>query len=160
MKAAFFLSPLSVVCPLSILILICLLSLPAANQSVPAPSTEEVRLLSLEAAWNRAEQQQDARALDLLLANTLSYVDYDGSLMDKAHFLASAKDHSLHPAQIMDESVKARIYGQSAVVTGVYRETGTDKGKPYQRRGRFTDTWIKVGNSWQCVASQSTLFAN
>jgi hypothetical protein len=45
-------------------------------------------------------------------------------------------------------------------VTGVYREKGTYKGKPYQRRGRFTDTWVKQKGTWQCVASQSTLISH
>jgi ketosteroid isomerase-like protein len=135
----------------------CVPSLLAAQNSSPDP--EEVRILALEAAWNHAEQQKDTGALNLLLANSMSYMDYDGTLMDKAQFLESARKSSLHPVQIMDEEIKAHIYGQSAVVTGLYTEIGTDKAKPYRRRGRFTDMWIKLGDSWQCVSSQSTLIA-
>jgi hypothetical protein len=72
-------------------------------------------------------QQQDRKALDLLLADSMSYIDYDGSLMDKAQFLASASKRSFHPVQITDETIKAHMYGQSAVVTGLYPEMGTDK---------------------------------
>jgi ketosteroid isomerase-like protein len=140
-----------------VLLCCCVPSLLAAQNS--STDSEEVRILALEAAWNHAEQQKDTRALDLLLADSLSYVDYDGTLMDKGQFLASAGKRSLHPVQITDEAIKAHIYGQSAVVTGLYLEMGTDKTKPYQRRGRFTDTWIRLGNTWQCVASQSTLIA-
>ena len=139
------------------ILLYCVSSLPVASQSVPSTADEEARVLSLEAAWNHAEQQKDTQALNLLLADTLSYVDYDGTLMDKPQFLVSARDRLLHPVLITDESIRAHIYKQSAVVTGVYRETGTNKKKPYERRGRFTDTWVKLGNTWQCVASQSTL---
>jgi len=35
----------------------------------------------------------------------------------------------------------------------MYYEKGTDKGKPWERRGRFTDTWMFMDNRWQCVAS-------
>jgi ketosteroid isomerase-like protein len=139
------------------MLLYCVTSLPVASQSVSSTADEEARVLSLEAAWNHAEQQKDTQALNLLLADTLSYVDYDGTLMDKPQFLVSARDRLLHPVLITDESIRAHMYEQSAVVTGVYRETGTNKKKPYQRRGRFTDTWVKLGNTWQCVASQSTL---
>ena len=146
---------------LSIFVLLCVPALPAASgQGAPSAASEEVRVLSLEAAWNQAEQQKDTRSLNLLLADTLSYIDYDGTLMDKPQFLASARARLLHPAQIANETIRAHIYGQSAVVTGVYRETGTDRGKPYRRRGRFTDTWIKLGKTWQCVASQSTLITH
>jgi hypothetical protein len=51
------------------------------------------------------------------------------------------------------------IYGEAAVVNGIYRDKGTEKGKPFSRRGRFTDTWIHQNGTWQCVASQSTLIS-
>jgi ketosteroid isomerase-like protein len=121
--------------------------------------TDEGRILALETAWNHAEESKDAAALDQLLAPSLAYVDYDGSIMNKKEFLASVQRESLHPAQITNEEMNAKVYGEAAVVTGIYREKGTSKGKPYQRRGRFTDTWVKQGGTWQCVASQSTLIS-
>jgi hypothetical protein len=72
---------------------------------------------------------KDTKALDLLLADTLVYTDYDGTLMDKAQFLASVGEGSLHPQQIVDLSTKVQMYGEAAVVTGTYRETGTFQGK-------------------------------
>jgi ketosteroid isomerase-like protein len=123
-------------------------------------SDEEGRILALETAWNHAEENKDAAALDQLLASTLVYVDYDGSIMNKGEFLATIKAESLHPAQIVNEEMNAHVYGDAAVVTGIYREKGTNRGKPYQRRGRFTDTWVKQSGTWQCVASQSTLIGH
>jgi ketosteroid isomerase-like protein len=115
--------------------------------------------LALEMAWNHAEQNKDVAALDQLLAGTLVYIDYDGSLQNKAEFLATAKSESLHPEQITNDEVAAHVYGDAAVVTGIYREKGISKGKPYSRRGRFTDTWVKEKGTWLCVASQSTLMS-
>jgi hypothetical protein len=86
--------------------------------------------------------------------------DYDGSLMDKAKFMASVKAPSLHPEQIVNESMTAYMYGGSAVVTGIYREKGVRNGKPYSRRGRFTDTWVNQSGTWVCASSQSTLISN
>jgi ketosteroid isomerase-like protein len=123
-------------------------------------SDEEGRILALETAWNHAEESKDAAALDQLLAASLAYIDYDGSIMNKGEFLANIKQESLHPAQITNEEMNAQVYGEAAVVTGVYREKGMFKGKPYQRRGRFTDTWVKQKGTWQCVASQSTLISH
>ena len=123
-------------------------------------SDEEGRILALETAWNHAEESKDAAALDQLLASTLVYIDYDGSIMNKKQFLDTIKAESLHPAQIINDEMSAHMYGDAAVVTGIYREKGTDRGKPYQRRGRFTDTWVKQSGTWQCVASQSTLISH
>jgi ketosteroid isomerase-like protein len=126
-------------------------------QDKSGADAERTRILALENAWNQAEEHKDTKALDALLASTLVYVDYDGTLMDKAQFMASVKAPALHPEQIVNESMTANVYGDSVVVTGVYREKGVKQGKPYLRHGRFTDTWIRQNGIWVCVASQSTL---
>jgi ketosteroid isomerase-like protein len=134
--------------------------LSAASQTTADAEAERTRILALENAWNLAEEHKDVNALDGLLASTMVYVDYDGSFMDKAQFMASIKAPSLHPEQIVNESMTAHVYGDSAIVTGVYREKGVAAGKPYLRRGRFTDTWVNQNGTWVCVASQSTLISH
>lgn len=129
---------------------------PPAMQTADGDA-EQTRILALENAWNLAEEHKDVKALDSLLDPSLVYVDYDGSMMDKAQFMASVQAPSLQPQQITNETMTARVYGASAVVTGIYRERGTQNGKPYSRRGRFTDTWVYQNGTWTCVASQSTL---
>ena len=127
-----------------------------------APDTQgqRTRILALENAWNLAEEHKDTEALEGLLAPTLAYTDYDGTFMNKAQFMASVKAPSLHPEQIVNESMTAQVYGDSEVVTGVYREKGVNHGKTYLRRGRFTDTWVSENGTWRCVASQSTLISH
>ncbi len=138
------------------LIAIAALSGVAAAQDSNAEA-DRSRILALENAWNQAEEHKDSAALDGLLSDSLVYVDYDGSLMGKAEFMAAVKAPSLHPDQIVNESMTAHLYRGSAVVTGVYREKGVSKGKPYLRHGRFTDTWVFLNGTWQCGASQSTM---
>lgn len=118
---------------------------------------EQARILTLENAWNQAVQQKDASALKILLAPDLVYVEYDGTLMDKAQYLANVQSPLLEPVRIVNESTSVRIYGAVAVVNGVCRENGVKNGKPYNLRERFTDTWVRRGDSWVCVASESTL---
>jgi ketosteroid isomerase-like protein len=120
-------------------------------------STEQSRILSLENAWNQAVQGKNIAAIQTLLDERLVYVDYDGKLMDKAEYLASVKSESLHAARIVSESMQVHLYSAVAVVSGVYRENGLKNGKPYLLRERFTDTWVRQGESWMCVASHSTL---
>jgi ketosteroid isomerase-like protein len=127
------------------------------SRSQSTTSEDEGRILALETAWNRAEQAKDAAALDQLLSPQLVSTDYDGSISDKQEFLANVKRAGLLPEQITNEQQTAHVFGDCAVVTGIYREKGVNKGKPYSRRGRFTDTWVKTNGSWQCVATQSTL---
>jgi len=123
-----------------------------------AQSSDTIRVLALENAWNEAESHKDANALAALLAPTFVYTDTDGDFENRAQFLADIT--GVTATQIVNEGMKAESYVDTIVVTGAYRETGTDNGKPYTRRGRFTDTWIRQNGQWLCVASQETLIAH
>ncbi|MGH9684445.1 MAG: nuclear transport factor 2 family protein [Candidatus Acidiferrales bacterium] len=140
------------------LILTTAVLLPAQNAS--NTSSDEARIMALETAWNQAEEHNDARAVAELLASTLAYTDYDGTFMDKTQFLASVKNSTEQNHQIVNEGVTVSIYGDAAIVTGAYRDKGTEKGKPFMRHGRFTDTWVKQNGTWLCVASTSTLIGH
>ena len=120
-------------------------------------SDEGGRVLGLENAWNHAIESKDTKALDMLLASTFIAVEIDGSISSKSEFLASIKDPEYKPSQAVNEQVNVQVYGDAAIVVGIFRIKGIEKGKPYVHRERFTDTWIKHDQTWQCVASQSTL---
>lgn len=136
--------------------ILLLAAIPGFGQTAQ-PDAEQGKILALENAWNQAEEHKDTKALEKLLDASMVYIDYDGTTMDKAHFIASVQAPALHPEQIVNESMSAHVYADSAVVTGVYREKGVNHGKPYLRHGRFTDTWVYRDSEWVCVASQSTL---
>jgi ketosteroid isomerase-like protein len=142
-------------------VLLLIVMQPIGFPQVPAhPDAEQSKILALENAWNLAEERKDVKALETLLHPELVYIDYDGSMMTKGQFIASVKAPELHPEQIVNESMSAHVYGDSAVVSGIYREKGVKNGKRYLRRGRFTDTWVYQNGLWVCVASQSTLIAD
>jgi ketosteroid isomerase-like protein len=122
--------------------------------------SQKSRIIALENAWNLAEEKKDSKALDALLSNNLLYVDYDGSTLDKEHFLGNVRKPTLQPQQIVNEAMTVNVYGSAAVVTGTYREKGSINGKPFIRRTRFTDTWILDKGAWQCVAGQLTLVSH
>jgi ketosteroid isomerase-like protein len=120
-------------------------------------SADEIQIKQLERAWNQAESKQEVKEVSSLLADTLVYTDYDGSFMNKSEYLKWVAAPQQKADHLYDEGQTVKVYGAAAVVTGIYRETGTNKGKPYVIRSRFTDTWIKRDGVWLCVASHSTL---
>ena len=120
-------------------------------------SDEGGRVLALEQAWNRALEEKNSNALDMLLASTFLSIDIDGSVSSKSEFLASIKSPGYQPSQAVTEQSNVQVYGDAAVVVGVLRVKGKEKGKPYVRRERYADTWIKINGTWQCVATTSTL---
>ncbi|HEY6943808.1 MAG TPA: nuclear transport factor 2 family protein [Candidatus Acidoferrum sp.] len=141
--------------------LLCACAVLGAAQRPTRPSGEEGRIIALESAWDQAEQNKDANALANLLADNLVYVDYDGSISTKQQFLADVKSADITGEQINNEGVTVRLYGNNvAVSTGVYRDKGIERGKPFSRRGRFTNVWLNQSGNWECIASQSTLIAH
>jgi ketosteroid isomerase-like protein len=120
-------------------------------------SADEIQIKQLERAWNQAEAKQEVKEVSALLADTMVYTDYDGSFMNKAEYMKWVAAPEQKADHLYDEGLTVQVYGNAAVVTGIYRESGTNKGKPYVIRSRFTDTWIKRNNVWLCVASHSTL---
>jgi len=130
-------------------------SLPAFAQN--AANDEGGRVLGLEKAWNHAIEAKDTKALDQLLAPTFVAVEIDGSVASKSEFLASIKAPEYQPSQAVNEDMSVQVYGNSAVVVGIFRIKGMENGKPYVHRERFIDTWIKRDSGWQCVSSAATL---
>lgn len=129
-----------------------------SQEKVSVPSSgEEIQVKQLERAWNEAEARHDMAAVTNIVGENLSYIDFDGSIKNKAEYLKDVLDTPYQADHLYDEGLTVTVYGNAAVAVGVYRETGTSKGKKYVHRVRFTDTWIKQGGVWRCVASQSTL---
>jgi len=120
-------------------------------------SSEERTLLMLENAWNFAQVHHDAKSLKSLLDEKFVYTDNDGTVMDKAAFLADIQDPDYKASQVTNEGVKVNLYPNAAVVTGIYHAKGSNKGKIFDHRGRFTDMWIFQNGEWQCIASHTSL---
>jgi ketosteroid isomerase-like protein len=114
------------------------------------------KILALENVWNQAEEKGDARALDLIFDDAMIYVDEDGSVLTKTQFLAHAKGSAGQMQSLTTLTLSVHVYGDTAVVAGSYRVKGMEKGKPYQRDGRFIDTWTLKQGNWRCVAAQAT----
>jgi len=136
-------------------VLIGLLAVTLASQDTADPT--ESKIIAMEKAWNQAYKFRDRKALGEILHDAAIFVTGDGSLQNKATFLAgmgAAKLSSEEQAE--PESIQVRVIGDSAVATGVFRERGIENGKPYARRNRFVDIWVNEGGSWMCVAASAT----
>ncbi len=131
----------------------------AATPQQKSTSDEGGQILALENAWNHALEAKDTKALGMLFASTFLSVDIDGSVASRSEFLASIKAPDYQPSQAVTEQSSVQVYGDAAVVVGVFRVKGTEKGKAYMHRERFVDTWIKLNGTWQCVATTSTLMS-
>ncbi|HEY4905085.1 MAG TPA: nuclear transport factor 2 family protein [Candidatus Sulfotelmatobacter sp.] len=138
----------------------CVLAL-AGAMAIPVASQDdsngESRVIAMEKAWNQAFKSRDGKALGGMLHDSIVLVNDDGSLESKAGFLTEIDKAKPSANQQTDpESISVRIFGNVAIATGVFRESGIEKGKAFARRNRFVDTWIHDGESWKCVAASAT----
>ena len=131
--------------------------LSVAQNKTTSSADDKSMILALEGAWNQAEIHHDATAAAAIMADTFISVDHHGAFQNKSQYLASLKDLSFKPEEIANSDTSVYLYGNTAIVTSVYRTKGTDDGKPFVHRGRFTDTWVKLNGEWKCVANQETL---
>ncbi len=135
---------------LPLLLVLCCLSF---AQSISRAQGDETKIIALENLWNQMQLQHDAEAMGKLLDDDFVFTDYDGTVLSKLQFLESIRDKSYQLSVEASDNMKLHRHGDTVVVIGATHEKGTFKGKPYQHRGRFTDTWMKKNGQWLCVAS-------
>jgi ketosteroid isomerase-like protein len=116
----------------------------------------ESKIIALEKAWNQAYKAGDRRALDTIPDNDIVLNNDDGTVQNKAEFLASVTASNSQEQQVAPESMSVHVFGNTAIATGVFRAKGVEGGKPYVRRERFVDTWVYKGGKWTCVATNAT----
>ena len=116
-------------------------------------------LLKLENEFARAVTSNDADALDELLADDWVIVEPDGSFIDKARFLGVIESGALSHESMESTDLRVRIYGNTAVVTGLTATKGKFMGQDFTACERATDIFVKHTDRWQCVFTQLTRFA-
>lgn len=116
-------------------------------------------LLYLEHDWNDADIRGDAAWFERYYAGDYSSVSSrNGSLSGKAEDIADIKAGKRKTTWAQLSDLDARVDGDAAVVTGINHVKGRDdKGQPFDRRIRFTDTFVKRDGQWRVWATQGTL---
>jgi ketosteroid isomerase-like protein len=115
-------------------------------------------LVNLEKEFAQAIVKNDAEAIGQFLADDWIIIDPDGGIIDKAHFLGVIKSGTLTHEMMESDDVSVRIYGDSAVVTGLTTTKGKFMTQEFSTRERATDVFVKQNGRWQFVFSQLTRF--
>lgn len=119
---------------------------------------DQQSLVYLEQDWNAAVKRHDS---DWVAANYVSFASdissRTGGIENRLQSIASAKnDKSVYESLDLSE-LNVRVEGDVGVVTGINRVKGKGAdGKVFERRARFTDTFIKRDGRWMVWATQGT----
>jgi ketosteroid isomerase-like protein len=115
-------------------------------------------LLKLENEFAQAVTNNDADAVDGFLADDWIIVDPDGGIIDKARFLGVIKSGALSHEMMESGNLRVRLYGNTAVLTGLTTTKGKFMGQDFTSCERATDIFVKQNDRWQCVFTQLTRF--
>jgi ketosteroid isomerase-like protein len=109
-------------------------------------------LRQLNQDYIRSVQISDTRRFDEILADDFLNSNPDGSLVDRAQFLAQIA----RPATISNleaNDVRVRVMGDFAII---HARTTYVNAEGRAGAGRYTDIWARRQDRWLCVAAHVT----
>jgi ketosteroid isomerase-like protein len=120
------------------------------NDALPAD------LLKAAQEYDEAQLNNDGPALMRLLGEDLVLISSSGRTESKSEFIgdSTTPGFRLEPFTILEPVHK--VMGDTAILGGVVQMKGTDGGKPFSLRIRFSDIWHKREGRWQVVYIQVT----
>jgi ketosteroid isomerase-like protein len=114
--------------------------------------TDHEALSALNTDYINSVQNGDVKRFDEILAGEFYASNPDGSLVDRAGFLAqTAKPVTIKGLKA--DQVMIRMFGDVAIIHGRTTYT-TAEGRVAQ--GRYTDVWAKRGGKWLAVSAHVT----
>lgn len=124
----------------------------AAHEQADANANDLDTLRQINSGYIRSVRTSDVRWFDEHLAEDFMNSNPDGSLVDRAEFLAQIA----RPCPVSDfeaEDLRIRILGEFAIIHGrtVYRKPDGQAGA-----GRYTDVYSRRQGRWLCVSAHVT----
>lgn len=132
------------------LVSVVLASLVATMALVAAEPTDEVR--EAGAGWRQGAIKQDKALLQRYLADDLVYTHGGGKSETKAEYIANVTKGPSHYESMTDAGTKIRLYGKTAVLTGLV-DIKPAGGEPY--RVRTLEVYTEKNGVWQMAQKES-----
>jgi ketosteroid isomerase-like protein len=124
-----------------------------------AIAEQEIR--QLEQQWADAELKRDTAFFERVMTDSYLYTAPSNIVMTKAELLASSKplppDVTSVSANLDD--LKVRIYGDTAIVTGIVMQRLQFPQGNVSGKYRYTKVYVKQNGSWQAAAMQAAVTA-
>jgi ketosteroid isomerase-like protein len=111
--------------------------------------TEE--LIAVAHAWDRAMVENDAAEIGRYMADDWAIVGPDGSVGDKATFLALVRSGALTHDVMESTDLDVRLYGDTAVVIARGVSGGNYNGQAFREVERSSSVFLRQGGEWKCV---------
>ena len=138
----------------------CVSPRPAHATAVSAQEAEKIAevITKLDQQWSKVSITRDIDHLKRIWADDFSYTGADGTVRDKEAELAYMEEDTETLTSASCVAFKAHVYGKNLVIgNGDHHEAGKDKdGKPFSRKFRFTNVWVRRNGKWQVVRGHAS----
>ena len=124
--------------------------------TVTAQTGIETDVLAADERRFEAMRREDWNALDLALADDLTYVHSTARLESKAEHIGNLRAGRPHYRGIAPRERKARVHGDLGIVNGVSEMHVERDGKEQRFTVRYLAVYAKTQGMWRMIAWQST----
>jgi ketosteroid isomerase-like protein len=122
-------------------------------------SVRDEEMIEVANQWDRAMVENDANAIGEFMADDWTIIGSDGSVGDKASFLALVKSGILSHDVMESHDAKVRVYGDTAVMTARGISGGRYQGQPFHEVERTSCVFVRQGGRWRCVLTHLSRIA-
>ena len=116
----------------------------------------EGEIRALESQIADAIVGRDTAFVERLFGADFSYIGVRGEVKTKADIVAELKAGDLVFESLKFDDLKVRLFGETAVVTGIARTKGRSPQGPISGEFRYTRIYVRRDAAWQLVAFQGT----
>lgn len=109
--------------------------------------------------WAEGVGSNQVEALEAVLDETYEHIHGTGLVDSRSQFLEALRNGTRKYQPVSLEDLKARSFGETALVTGTFALKVEVRGKKLEGVNRFCMTMVKRPSGWRIVQFQATAVA-
>lgn len=98
----------------------------------------------------------DANTVASMMTDDLTFTHSSALVETKEQFIEALKSRKSQFKSFTDEDRKIRVNGSTGVVSGICHIVAEASGTKFDLRVRFTELWVKEGDTWRMMLWHST----
>ena len=120
-------------------------------------NSDEAAVAALDTQYQAAVKINDAATMDRILADDFVLVTGKGVTYNKGDLLKAAREKSTVYEHQEELKQTVRVWGNTAVVTGLLWIKGSTDGKQIDYKWWFSDTYVRTSKGWHYVFGQASI---
>ena len=118
---------------------------------------DRATVAALDTAYQAAVKNNDAVAMDKILADDFVLVTGKGKTFTKTDLIEDARSATNHYEHQEDSQQTVRVWSDTAVVTALLWIKGRDKDQSFEYKLWFSDVYVRTPSGWRYVFGQASL---